>query len=326
MDYVSLGRTGVQVSRLGLGCWMFGAPTELSEACVIIDRAIEAGINLLDTANNYNQGRSEEVIGEALKRNGKRHTLILATKVHRRVGPGPNDWGNSRRHIVEQCEASLRRLQTDHIDLYQVHRPQRSIPIDETLRALDDLIHAGKVLYIGTSTFPAWQIVESLWRSKENRLNRFVAEQPPYNLLDRTIEQELIPMAQAYGLAILPWSPLAGGLLTGKYARGQEPPSDSRYARALNPARWYQFQERGLGAVEQLQALAATKGCTLSQFALAWCMQQPGVTSPLIGPRTVEQLQDNLGALDIQITVEDRRRTDSLLPPGTSAVCYYAQA
>src|SRR3954464_6883874 len=193
MEHRQLGRTGVQVSVLCLGCMMFGGKTGPEESYAIIDRGIEAGINFLDTANVYSRGRSEEVTGEALKRNGKRQSVVLATKVHGVMADDdPNMQGNSRRHIIEQCEASLRRLQTDYIDLYQIHRPQSDIPIDETLRALDDLIRAGKVRYIGTSTFEAWQVVESLWASKELGLNRFICEQPPYHILDRSIERELV--------------------------------------------------------------------------------------------------------------------------------------
>ena len=220
MQYRSFGRTGVKVSELCLGCMMFGGKTTPEDSYAIIDRAIEAGINFLDTANVYSRGRSEEVTGEALKRNGKRHEIVLATKVHGTMDDDdPNMQGNSRRHIIQQCEASLRRLQTDYIDLYQIHRPQSDIPIDETLRALDDLIRDGKVRYIGTSTFAAWQVMESLWVSKELGLNRFVCEQQPYNILDRRVERELLPMARTYGIATIPWSPLAGGLLTGKYTR-----------------------------------------------------------------------------------------------------------
>src|ERR687893_78133 len=230
MEYRQLGRTGVQVSPLCLGCMMFGGKTGPEDSYAIIDRAIEAGINFLDTANVYSRGRSEEVTGAALKRNGKRQRIVLATKVHGNMADDdPNMAGNSRRHIVEQCEASLRRLQTDYIDLYQIHRPQPAIPIDETLRALDDLIRSGKVRYIGTSTFAAWQVVEALWIAKELGLNRFVCEQPPYHLLDRRIERELVPMAMTYGFGVIPWSPLAGGLLTGKYQRGETPPADSRF-------------------------------------------------------------------------------------------------
>src|ERR671938_611152 len=220
MEIRPLGRTGVQVSVLCLGCMMFGGKTSPDDSYTIIDRAIDAGINFLDTANVYSRGRSEEVTGAALKRNGKRQRIVLATKVHGKMADDdPNMEGNSRRHIIAQCEASLRRLQTDYIDLYQIHRPQSAIPIDETLRALDDLIRAGKVRYIGTSTFAAWQVVESLWVAKELGLNRFVCEQPPYNVLDRRIERELLPMCRSYCIGVIPWSPLAGGLLTGKYRR-----------------------------------------------------------------------------------------------------------
>ncbi|MGQ9813854.1 MAG: aldo/keto reductase [Candidatus Roseilinea sp.] len=325
MEYRSLGRTGVEVSVLCLGCMMFGGKTGPEESYAIIDRAIDAGINFLDTANVYSRGRSEEVTGEALKRNGKRHQIVLATKVHGTMDDNdPNMKGNSRRHIIQQCEASLRRLQTDYIDLYQIHRPQSSIPIDETLRALDDLIRAGKVRYIGTSTFSAWQLVESLWVAKELGLNRFVCEQPPYNLLDRRIERELLPMAMTYGFAIIPWSPLAGGLLTGKYRRGQEPPEGTRFADYKdNPILRRRWTERIFDVVEGLQPIAQDKGCTLSQLALAWCARQPGVTSPIIGPRTMEQLEDNLRALDVSITDDDKRRIDEIIPAGQMVAPYY---
>src|SRR5215210_4245796 len=222
MEHRQLGRTGVQVSALCLGCMMFGGRTGPDESYAIIDRALDAGINFLDTANVYSRGRSEEITGQALKRNGKRDRVVLATKVHGRMADDdPNAQGTSRRHIIAECEASLRRLGTDYIDLYQLHRPRPEIAIDETLRALDDLVRAGKVRYLGTSTFAAWQLVEALWAAKELGLNRFVCEQPPYNLLDRRVERELLPMCQTYGIATIPWGPLAGGKLTGKYHRGQ---------------------------------------------------------------------------------------------------------
>ncbi len=324
MAYRTLGRTGVQVSTLCLGCMMFGGKTSPEDSYAIIDRAIDAGINFLDTANVYVRGRSEEVTGEALKRNGKREQIVLATKVHGRMDDDINAAGNSRRHIIAQCEASLRRLQTDYIDLYQIHRPQPDIPIDETLRALDDLIRAGKVRYIGTSTFEAWQVVESLWVAKEYGLNRFVCEQPPYHILDRRIERGLIPMAQTYGIGIIPWSPLGGGLLTGKYRRGTPVPADSRFADyETNPQRRARMVDAVYDVVEGLQPLADAKNCTLSQLALAWCMGQPGVTSPIIGPRTMEQLEDNLGALDITLTSEDHQTIDNLVPPGRMVSPFY---
>jgi aryl-alcohol dehydrogenase-like predicted oxidoreductase len=325
MEHRSLGRTGVKVSQLCLGCMMFGNKTSPEDSYTIIDRAVDAGINFLDTANVYARGRSEEVTGEALKRNGKRGRIVLATKVHGQMDEDdPNGYGNSRRHIIAQCEASLRRLQTDYIDLYQIHRPQPSIPIDETLQALDDLIRGGKVRYIGTSTFEAWQVVESLWVAKELGLNRFVCEQPPYNLLDRRIERGLIPMAQTFGIAIIPWSPLAGGLLTGKYSRSAPPPPDSRFADVENnPRLQARMVEAVFDIVEGLQPLAASKGCTISQLALAWCMQQPGVTSPIIGPRTIEQLEDNLAALNVSLTPEDCAAIDQLAPPGRMVSPFY---
>ncbi len=217
MEYRSLGRTGVMVSPLCLGAMNFGGPTEEAESIAIIDRALEAGINFIDTANVYNRGESERIVGKALQRNGQRERVVLATKVHGSMGDGPNEQGNSRYHIIKACEDSLVRLQTDHIDLYQLHRPSLTIPQDETLRAFDDLVRAGKVRYIGCSTHPAWMVMEALAISEKMTLARYVSEQPPYNLLDRRIENELIPLAQKYGLAILPWSPLAGGILAGKY-------------------------------------------------------------------------------------------------------------
>ena len=325
MEYRSLGRTGVQVSELCLGCMNFGGRTEPEDSYAIIDRAIDAGINFFDTANVYSRGRSEEVVGEALKRNGKRDQIVLATKVHGRMADDdPNAWGNSRRHIIEQCEASLRRLQTDYIDLYQIHRPMSNLPIDETLRALDDLIRAGKVRYIGTSTFAAWQVMESLWVAKELGLNRFICEQPPYNLLDRRIERELLPMARTYGIATIPWSPLAGGLLTGKYRRDEAPPEDARYADVEGKP----WMERRLtpevyDVVEALDPLAEEKGCSMAQLALAWVLRQPGVTSPIIGPRTMSQLEDNLGAVEVAITDEEQEALDEVSAPGGMLAPFY---
>ncbi|MCL4240362.1 MAG: aldo/keto reductase [Dehalococcoidia bacterium] len=324
MEYRSLGRTGVKVSSLCLGCMMFGGKTTPADSASIIDRALDAGINFLDTANVYSVGRSEEATGEALKRNGKRNDVVLATKVHGKMGPGPNDLNNTRRHIIEQCEASLRRLQTDWIDLYQIHRPQSDMPIDETLRAMDDLVRSGKVRYIGTSTFAAWQLVESLWASKEYGLNRFVCEQPPYNLLDRRIERELLPMAQSYGIGTIPWSPLAGGLLTGKYSRDSQPPEDSRYANIdANPMYRRRMNDAIWDVIEGLEVIAKEKGVSLSQLSLAWVMQQPGVTSPIIGPRTMEQLEDNLKSVEVTIADDDRKAIDRIIRPGTHVSPYY---
>ncbi len=322
MEYRSLGRTGTKVSTLCLGCLMFGGRTSETDSMDIIDSAIDGGINFFDTANMYVRGRSEEMVGKAFKRNGKRARIVLATKVHFRMDDeDPNAQGNSRRHIIEQCEASLRRLQTDYIDLYQIHRPCSDIPIDETLRALDDLIRAGKVRYIGSSTFAAWQVVESLWASKELGLNRFICEQPPYHLLDRSVERELVPMAQTYGTALIPWSPMAGGFLTGKYRRGEARPTDARYQDENENTDL--FSDAAFNVLDVVLAIAAEKGCTPSQFALAWCAQQPGITSPIVGVRTMEQLEDNLGAIDVQVTDEERERIDEVAPPGGVITRYY---
>src|SRR5438874_3553154 len=307
VEYRPLGRTGVQVSALCLGCMMFGRRTSPEDSYAIIDRALESGINFLDTANVYGRGASEEITGEALRRNGQRERVVLATKVHgRMMDEDPNAYGNSRRHIIAQCEASLKRLNTDYIDLYQVHRPEPAVPIDETLRALDDLVRSGKVRYIGTSTFGAWQVVEALWVSRELGLNRFVTEQPPYNILDRRIERELVPMSQTFGIGLVPWSPIAGGLLSGKYRRGQPLPEGSRFADPNNAAnRQDRLVERVYEVVEQLEPIAQSKDCTLVQLAVAWAMTQPGITSPIIGPRTMVQLEEYLGATSVTLTPED---------------------
>ncbi len=330
MEYRNLGRTGVKVSSLCLGCLMFGTKARAMEAQFgneigeresirIIDRAIDAGINFLDTANVYRRGTSEEIVGKALEANGHRNRIVLATKFTGSVADDPNARGASRRHIIEQCEASLRRLRTDRIDLYQVHHPQSDVPIDETLSALDDLVRAGKVRYVGSSNFHAWQVVESLWIAKALGLNRFVSEQPPYHLLDRRRERELAPMAQTYGLALLPWSPLASGFLSGKYRRGARSPEGSRLSlKNESTARF--FTESTFAVVDVLTELAASKGCTPGQVALAWCMRQPGITSPIIGSKTMEQLEDNLGAAQVTITAEDRAALDEVAPPGGALV------
>lgn len=328
MEYRPLGRTGVLVSSLCLGCMNFGWKTSEAEAIAIIDKALDSGINFLDTANVYARGMSETIVGRALKNNGKRDKIVLATKVHGRMDDADIlAAGNSRRHIIQQCEASLKRLQTDYIDLYQIHRPSSDMAIDETLRALDDLIRDGKVRYIGTSTFPAWRVLEALWVAKELGLNRFVSEQPPYHLLERSIERELIPLAQTYGLAILPWSPLARGFLTGKYKRGQVVPGDTRLEGDMQgpfKKRTQQhFSDRAYDLLAVVESLAEEKNCTPSQLALAWVVHQPGVTSPIIGPRTMAQFEDNLSATAVDISDDDHRRLDEVAEPEMAIVPYY---
>ena len=320
MEYRKLGRTGASVSPLCLGCMNFGASAEEAVSIKIIHRALDAGINFLDTADVYSRGISETITGKALKK--KRDGVFLATKVHGKMGDGPNDQGNSRLHIMQGCEDSLRRLNVDHIDLYQIHRPESYTPIDETLRALDDLIRQGKVRYIGTSTYGAWQLVESLWQSEKLGLNRFVCEQPPYNLLDRRIERELLPMAQTYGFGIIPWSPLAGGMLSGKYRRGKKPPKGSRYESG-NFRSGEAVPEAAWDVIEGVAAMAEEKKCSMDAFALAWTLSNPTITSPIIGPRTMQQLEGNLKALDVEITEDDRKRVDELIKPGTHVATYY---
>jgi aryl-alcohol dehydrogenase-like predicted oxidoreductase len=298
----------------------FGWGTEEADAIKIIHRALDEGINFVDTADVYGQGASETITGKALKR--KRDGVFLATKVHGKMGEGPNDQGNSRLHIMQGCDASLKRLGVDHIDLYQIHRPQSGVPIDETLRALDDLIRAGKVRYIGTSTFAAWQLVESLWQSEKWQLNRFVCEQPPYNLLDRRIERELLPLAQTYGFGVIPWSPLAGGMLSGKYKRGKKGPKGSRYESGKFRS-GEEVPEAAWDVIELAEAMSKEKGAKMDAFALAWTLANPAVTSPIIGPRTMEQLEGNLKALSVQITDEDKQRIDAVIKPGTHVAEYY---
>src|SRR5690349_16081645 len=294
MEYRSLGRTGVMVSSLCLGVMNFGGVTNEEDSIVMIDRAIDAGINFIDTANVYNAGESEKVLGKALRANGKRDLIVLATKVNGVVGEGQNDRGISRYHIIKACDDSLRRLQTDHIDLYQLHRPSLTIPQDETLRALDDLVRAGKVRYIGCSTFPAWMVMEGLATSEKYSLVRFISEQPPYNLLDRRIENELVPLCQKYGIAILPWSPLAGGILAGRYNSNGSNSHFPEGSRAQRTGAMFQDRvtDQGRDVAQEVSRLAQERGLTASQFALLWVKDQPGITSPILGPRTMAHLED----------------------------------
>lgn len=325
MDYVSLGRTGVKVSRLCLGTMMFGRSTGESESLAIIEHALGAGINFVDTANGYAQGESERITGKAIAKSGRRDRIVVATKAFMPMASDdPNARGSSRRHLVQACEDSLKRLGTDWIDLYQMHRPDADVPIDETLRALDDLIRAGKVRYIGTSMFAGWKLVEALWASRELGLNRFVSEQCTYHLLDRTADREVLPAAQSFGIAVLTWGPLCGGLLTGKYSRDDQSAEGRWHGGRDNFGR--AVTRAAFELIEAHVALAADKGCTPSQLALAWNAAQPGVTTPIIGPRTMDQLVDNLGALDVELTAEDAERLDAAAPPMSATLRYYDAA
>jgi aryl-alcohol dehydrogenase-like predicted oxidoreductase len=303
VEYRLLGSTGVRVSPLCLGAMMFGPVGNPDEAeCIrMVHRSLDAGINFIDTANVYSSGASEEIVGKALV--GRRAEVVLATKVHGRMGPGPNDRGNSRRHILQAVEESLRRLRTDWIDLYQLHRPDPDTPIEETLLAMDHLVSQGKVRYVGTSTFPAWQITQAALTARHLGFAPVATEQPPYSLLRRGVEREVLPACRALGIAVLPWGPLHGGELTGKYRPGAPPPAGSRRDRRAAAAEDAAFQAR-LALVDELRPVAEAAGLSLSQFSLAWLLAQDGVTSPIIGPRTPDQLEDNLGAMDARPAAE----------------------
>ena len=326
MEYRLLGRTGVRVSPLCLGTLNFGGGTAEADAIRLTHAALDAGINLIDTANTYHAGESERIVGKAIA--GRRHQVVLATKVHGRMGDGPNDSGNSRLHILKACDESLKRLGTDHIDLYQVHRPNPEIPIDETLGVLTDLIRVGKVRYIGCSTHPAWMVMEALAVSERLGLARYVSEQPPYNLLDRRIENELIPLALRYSLAILPWAPIAQGVLAGRYSDAQAIPADARAARQPGPNNIYadRVTRSGIEVGHRFSIMARDHGRTPGQLALLWCKDQPGVTSPVVGPRTFDQLTELLPVLEMSLTPAERLACDALVPPGGVVVNFHNTA
>ncbi|MGR6920893.1 aldo/keto reductase [[Actinomadura] parvosata] len=319
VDYRPLGRTGVKVSPLCLGGMMFGrwGDNGPDETAKLITRALDAGVNVIDTADVYSAGESEELIGRFLAANGLRDEVVLATKVHGRMGEGPNRGGNSRAWIMRAVDDSLRRLRTDHIDLYQIHRPDPSADIDETLGALTDLVRAGKVRYIGCSTFPAHQVVEAHWAAERRQRERFASEQPPYSILARAVEADLLPVCRRYGMGVLAWSPLAGGWLSGRYREGAELPRSRR--AALLPARYdmeLEANRHKLAAAERLAVLAEQAGMSLVQLALQFVMQHPAVTSAIIGPRTIEHLDSHLRALDVRLTPDVLDAIDEIVPPG----------
>jgi len=327
MEYRSLGRTGMQVSPLCLGAMMFGAWGEPDHdaSIKVIHRALDAGINFIDTADIYSLGESEEIVGKAL-RGGRRDDVILATKFHGPMdmqmgesGGDPNKRGNSRRWIVQEVDNSLRRLGTDWIDLYQVHRPEHDTDVEETLSALTDLRQQGKIRAFGSSTFPAHQVVQAQWTAQQRGLGRFVTEQPPYSILVRGIEADVLPVAEQYGMGVLPWSPLAGGWLTGRYRKGQDVPESNRAKRM--PGRYDLTKpenQRKLDAAEELAVLAENSGMSLIHLALAFVMQHPAVTAPIIGPRTMEQLESQLDAVDVILTADVLDRIDAIVPPGVT--------
>jgi aryl-alcohol dehydrogenase-like predicted oxidoreductase len=320
MEYRTLGRTGVKVSPLCLGAMMFGAwgETDHDESIRIIHRALDAGINFIDTADVYSRGESEEIVGKALA-GGRRDNVVLATKVHGTMGDDPNEFGNSRRWITREVDNSLRRLGTDWIDLYQIHRPEADTDIDETLGALTDLVRAGKVRYIGSSTFPASQIVEAQWVAERRVRERFVCEQPPYSILVRGVEEDVLPACRRHGMGVIAWSPLAGGWLSGRWRKGADDLTSRR--SVLIPQRYdlsIPANQRKLEAAEALAELADEAGISLIHLALAFVIRHPAVTAAIIGPRTMEHLESQLGAVDVQLSDEILDRIDQIVPPGTT--------
>ncbi len=316
MEYRQLGATGVRVSAISYGTFPLGTYTDTAAGVRMIHAAMERGVNFIDTANVYFKGRSEEIVGAALK--GRRHEVVLASKFGHPMGDGPNERGSSRYHIYREVEGSLRRLRTDCIDVYYIHIPDPTTPLEETIRALDDLVQQGKVRYTGTSHFAAWQIAHGLRLAERNRLTPWVVEQPRYCLIDRAIEQEVVPMAQALGIGIVAHSPLGGGFLTGKYKLGAPPPPDSRFAARPDgitslPQHYDRMMSApNLAVVEMLRELAGEYGATPSAIALAWVVAQPFVSSAIIGPKNHFQLEDNLAAAAVALSPADVARLDAV--------------
>jgi aryl-alcohol dehydrogenase-like predicted oxidoreductase len=311
----------MQVSVACFGTMTFGwEPDDWGsheeQAIALTNEAIDLGINFFDTADVYARGVSEKILGKALK--GKREKVVIATKCHGKMDDDdPNAWGNSRKHVIEACEASLKRLKTDWIDLYQIHRPQPSVPIDETLRALDDLIRAGKVRYAGCSTFAAWQVCEAHYVARELGIHGFCCEQPPYNLMDRRIERELLPFLRTYDYGVIPWSPLAGGILSGKYLEGAV---GARYSKS-DPMK--RAQQAPKPILVKLKKLAEKNGLTLTELSLAWVANQPGITSPIIGARSSAQLQESAKACQIKLSEKVLKAVDEIVVPGSHYISYY---
>ncbi|MSR58238.1 MAG: aldo/keto reductase [Planctomycetaceae bacterium] len=314
MNYRNLGTAGVKVSPLCLGTMMFGGQTNTADSIRIMHRALDLGINFFDTANVYNAGESEVVVGQAIA--DRRDKVVLATKGRGPMGKGPNDAGAGRMHLVRAVEASLKRLKTDAIDIYYVHTPDYATPIEETLRALDDLVHSGKVHYIACSNFRAWRLMEALGISDRLNLARFACVQPLYNIVNRDIEVELLPLCKGQGIGVVSYSPLARGILSGKYRAGEAFPEGSRAARNDKRMQQAELREASFEVAEQIRRHCEARGVAMSQFSLAWCLANPIVTSAIIGPRTQEQFDDNVKCLEIAIGPADEALVDSLVPPG----------
>ncbi|MCL4543650.1 MAG: aldo/keto reductase [Chloroflexi bacterium] len=296
-----LGHTGLKVSEICLGTMTFGSQADEDTSRAIVQRALDAGVNFFDTANVYNAGRSEEITGRILK--DVRRDIVLATKVHHRMGPGPNDAGQSRKHIMDAVEASLRRLGTDYIDLYQVHRFDPETPLEETLSALDDLVRAGKVRYAGCSNYAAWQLTKALWISDVRRLTRYDSVQPRYNLISRTIEGELLPLCADQGVGVIVYNPLGGGMLTGKHRREAGPAAGTRFDNNRNYQNRY-WRDIVFDAVDRFREIAADQPATMAQLALAWTLANPVVTSAILGATSVQQLEETLPATEVTLSPE----------------------
>lgn len=314
MDYRNLGKCGVKVSPVCLGTMMFGGQTNEADSIAIIHKACDQGINFIDTANMYNAGESERVVGRAIA--DRRDHVVLATKGRQKMGTGPNQHGGSRLHLMHELDASLNRLGTDYIDIYYFHAPDESTPVDESLRALDDMVRSGRVHYIACSNFRAWQICESLSTSERLNLHCYVCIQPLYNIVNRDIEVEVLPMCQEFGLGVVSYSPLARGILSGKYAKFGEYPEGSRASRGDVRMNQAELRPASIEIGRKISAYCEQKGCTASQFALAWVLANPILTSVIIGPRTMQQYDDNIQCLDVEVTMEDETFVNQLVPPG----------
>jgi aryl-alcohol dehydrogenase-like predicted oxidoreductase len=314
MNYRNLGSAGVKVSPLCLGTMMFGGPTPANESIRIMHQAVDLGINFFDTADIYNAGQSEVVVGKAIA--DRRDQVVLATKGRAPMGTGPNDSGASRSHLLRALDGSLKRLGTDFIDVYYVHTPDYATPIEETLRALDDMVRSGKVHYVACSNFRAWRLMEALGLSARLGLERFACIQPLYNIVNRDVEVELLPLCREHGIGVVTYSPLARGILSGKYRPGAAFPEGSRAARNDKRMQQAELRDASFEIAEALRRHCDEKGVAMSQFALAWCLANPILTSVVIGPRTKEQFDDNLKCLDVAISTDDEAFVDSLVPPG----------
>ena len=308
MEYRRLGNSGLKVSEVGLGGNNFGWWADEQTSNTVVNHAIDVGINFIDTADVYDRGHSEEFVGKAIK--SKRSQVIIATKFGAPMGDGPNERGGSRYYIMKAVDASLKRLQTDYIDLYQIHFPDPTTPIEETLRALEDLVRAGKVRYIGCSNFAAWQLCEALWTSRANNLQSFVTVQPRYNLFDRRIEIELVPCCQAYGIGVIPYSPLAGGLLTGKYRQGEEPP-EGRLSGQM-PQSTGLFSEANWNKLAKWEAFATEHGHTMGELAIAWLLSKPWLSTVIAGARKIEQVSANVAASEWKLTTEEVAEVEAI--------------